>query len=103
MSAVTITRHGSHNAGEYHAHIAGETAIGRLTWVQRGDVRIAEHTLVPAEIGGRRVAAELVAALVDDARTLGFRIDPACSYVAAAFRRHPEWAALRAQVRRDTA
>lgn len=96
MRAVTITRHGSDSAGEYHAHIAGETAFGRLTWVQRGDVRIAEHTLVPAEIGGRGVAAELVAALVDDARAQGFRIEPACSYVEAAFRRHPDWAPLRA-------
>ncbi|MFM5885795.1 MAG: GNAT family N-acetyltransferase [Novosphingobium sp.] len=96
MHAVTITRHGSDSAGEYHAHIAGETAIGRLTWVQRGAVRIAEHTLVPAEIGGRGVAARLVEALIADARDQGFTIEPACSYVEAAFRRHPEWAALRA-------
>lgn len=93
---VTITRHDQGNAGEYHAHIEGESAIGRLTWVQRGDVRVAEHTLVPTAIGGRGVAARLVDALVADAREQGFRIDPACSYVEAAFRRHPDWAALRA-------
>ena len=103
MSEVTITRHGSDSAGEYHAHVAGEPAIGRLTWVQRGGVRVAEHTLVPPEIGGRGIAARLVEALIDDARDQDFTIEPACSYVEAAFRRHPEWAALRAQVRRDTA
>lgn len=97
MESVTITRHSGGNAGEYHAHIEGSTAIGRLTWIERNGARVAEHTLVPPEIGGRGVAARLVEALVADAATLGFKIDPQCSYVAAQFRRHPEWSALRAQ------
>ena len=100
MSEVTITRHGNDQSGEYRAHLAGETAIGRLTWVQRatdlGAARVAEHTLVPEEIGGRGVAARLVAALVADARAQGFKIVPQCSYVAAQFGRHPEWADLAA-------
>ena len=96
MDEVTITRHGTEDAGEYHAHVAGSAEIGRLTWVRRGAVRVAEHTLVPAAIGGRGVAARLVEALIGDAREQGFRIDPHCSYVAAAFRRHPDWAPLHA-------
>lgn len=95
MTEVTITRHGSDAVGEYHAHLPGETAIGRLTWVMRDNVRAAEHTLVPPEIGGKGVAARLVEALIADARELGFKIDPVCSYVAAQFKRHPEWADLR--------
>ena len=93
---VTITHHDQGGAGEYHAEVAGSAVIGRLTWVDRGGDRVAEHTLVPAEIGGRGVAARLVEALVADAKAEGFRIVPACSYVEAAFRRHPEWADLRA-------
>lgn len=100
QSEVTITRHGSARSGEYHAHVPGAQAIGRLTWVRRDDaagaVRVADHTLVPPAIGGRGVAARLVEALVADARAEGFRIDPACSYVEAQFRRHPDWADLRA-------
>lgn len=96
MLEVTITRHGGGEAGEYHAAVAGSSAIGRLTWVRRGGARVAEHTLVPREIGGRGVAAKLVEALVADARAEGFTIDPACSYVAALFKRHPEWSDLRA-------
>ncbi|WP_374530809.1 GNAT family N-acetyltransferase [Novosphingobium sp.] len=96
MTGVTITRHGDCAKGEYLANVPGSSAIGQLTWVQNGNVRIADHTLVPPEIGGRGVAAQLVEALIADAREQGFRIDPVCSYIDAAFRRHPEWADLRA-------
>ena len=99
-AAITITRHETGNEGEYHAHVPGSSAIGRLTWVARNDakgaIRVAEHTLVPGEIGGRGVAGQLVEALVADAQVQGFRIVPECSYVAAAFARHPQWAALKA-------
>jgi predicted GNAT family acetyltransferase len=61
-----------------------------------GDVLVAEHTLVPVEIGGRGVAGKLVEALIADARADHFRIEPQCNYVEAAFRKHPEWADLRA-------
>jgi predicted GNAT family acetyltransferase len=96
MTEITITRHDADASGEYQAEVAGSEHIGRLTWLTRGDVRIATHTLVPPEIGGRGVAARLVEAMIADAREQGFQIDPQCSYVEAAFRRHPQWADLRA-------
>ena len=96
MDEITITRTGGGNSGEYHAAVAGSSAIGRLTWTEQHKIRAAEHTLVPPEIGGRGVAAKLVEALVADARQHGFTIDPQCSYVAAAFKRHPDWADLHA-------
>jgi predicted GNAT family acetyltransferase len=93
---VTITRHEHGHAGEYHAHVAGSSLTGRLTWVERDGARVAEHTIVPAAIGGRGVAARLVDALVSDAREHGFKVKPVCSYVVAKFDEHPEWADLRA-------
>lgn len=96
INGVSITRHGDETAGEYHAHIEGTEAIGRLTWVKRGNARVAEHTLVPREIGGRGVAAQLVDALVADAREHGFTIVPQCSYVEKKFDQNPDWAGLRA-------
>jgi predicted GNAT family acetyltransferase len=95
MLSVTISRHESAGSGEYHAHVPGSPAIGRLTWTQLGDLRAAEHTIVPPEIGGRGVAGTLVEAMVSDARAQGFRIAPVCSYVAQAFEKHPEWADLK--------
>ena len=95
MESVTITRHGNAQAGEYHALVADNKHIGRLTWVTRDGARVAEHTIVPPEIGGRGIAGKLVDALIADAREQHFKIVPECSYVVAAFEKHPEWAGLR--------
>lgn len=96
MVGVTITKQDSGNSGEYQAHVADSDHIGRLTWTERANVRYAEHTLVPTEIGGRGVAGRLVEAMVADARENQFKIGPVCSYVATAFKRHPEWADVKA-------
>lgn len=94
MEGTEITRHDHGGRGEYIARVPGSSAIGRLTYLRRGAVLTADHTLVPPEIGGRGVAARLVEALVAGARSDGEKIVPQCSYVAGAFRRHPEWAEL---------
>lgn len=96
MDKVTITTNENGHEGEYHAHVEGSDAIGRLTWVEKNGVRAAEHTLVPPAIGGRGVAGKLVEHMVADARARGFRIKPVCSYVVTAFDRHPDWADVRA-------
>ena len=96
MDGTTITRHDAGARGEYRAAVAGSDMIGRLTYQRRGNTLVADQTLVPPAIGGKGVAAKLVEALVADARQSGDTIVPQCSYVEAAFRRHPEWAELRA-------
>ncbi|GGF71929.1 N-acetyltransferase [Azorhizobium oxalatiphilum] len=52
---------------------------------------VINHTFVPQPFEGRGIAARLVEAAVADARAEGFRITPVCTYVAAQFRRHPQW------------
>ncbi len=96
IEGLEITHEGNEARGEYRATVANSDAVGRLTWRARGDARIADHTIVPPEIGGQGVAAALVDALVRDAQDQGFKIVPQCSYVEAQFRRHPEWSELRA-------
>ena len=92
--AIEITREETPTHGRYSAEIGGATA--ELTWTALGPVRTADHTYVPNELRGQGVAMKLVEALVADARAQGFTIEPRCSYVEAAFRRHPEWADVRA-------
>lgn len=55
---------------------------------------VADHTGVPPAHRNDGIALELVERLIADARAEGLRIVPQCSYVAAQFRRHPEWAPL---------
>lgn len=97
MAATAITHEDEGERGRYIARVDDSEVTGHLDWIARGPgVRVATHTIVPPAIGGRGIAGELVKALVADAREHGFRIEPACSYVEAAFRRHPEWKDLRA-------
>lgn len=93
---IAITREDNGASGAYYADVPGTSRRAELTWIASGATRIADHTFVPPEARGLGIAAALVQALIDDARENGFRIQPQCSYVEAAFRRHPEWAELRA-------
>ena len=94
--APQVEREDHGEAGVYRIAVEGAARDAVLTWRRSGDHRIAEHTFTPPEARGRGIAQALVEALIADARAQGFRIVPACSYVAAQFRRHPEWEPLRA-------
>jgi predicted GNAT family acetyltransferase len=102
---VTITHHAQGQGGKYVAHVEGEEAQGTLEWEPRTGLpsenvaqgtRVATHTVVPEEIGGRGIAALLVEQMIEDARTHGFKIAPQCSYVARKFEDNPDWADLKA-------
>ncbi|MFC4257064.1 GNAT family N-acetyltransferase [Croceibacterium xixiisoli] len=94
---ITIIRSDETSHGAYRAEVPGSTKLAELTWRADGNVRVADHTFVPPEARGTGIAAQLVEALVADAREQGFTVVPQCSYVAVAFRRHPEWADLLAK------
>lgn len=94
---VTITHFDRQSGGKYVADVPGETATGYLEWEPKGEgVKIATHTIVPPEIGGRGIAALLVKRLIEDAREQSFKIVPQCWYVAKKFDENPDWADLRA-------
>lgn len=95
---IEITRENHTTHGAYRADAPGSRSPAELTWKARGEARFADHTYVPPEARGGGIAMQLVEALVEDARKEGFTIVPQCSYVAAAFRRHPEWADVRAEI-----
>jgi uncharacterized protein len=54
------------------------------------------HTEVPPALGGRGIAAALVAAALEHARSAKLKVNPACSYVRLYMQRHPETHALQA-------
>lgn len=84
--------------GRFYTKVAGSEQPAELTWRAAGQARVVDHTFTPPAARGKGVAMALVEAIVAEAREEGFTIVPQCPYVAAAFRRHPEWADVRAQV-----
>ncbi len=97
MSEIEITASDETTHGAYRANVPGTEVLAELTWHARGETRVADHTFTPPQARGLGIAAKLVEALVADARKQGFTVVPQCSYVAAQFRRHPEWADLLAR------
>jgi predicted GNAT family acetyltransferase len=83
--------------GRYVMHLPDGTE-GEMTYVRRDpDTIVADHTGVPSQYRGQGIAEKLVATAMADARARGQKIVPVCSYVVAQFRRHPEWADLKAE------
>ena len=93
---LTVTREDGPTRGRYLIRLAPGFEA-EMTFSKSADGTITiDHTGVPSEYEGRGIAAKLVNRAISDAREQGFRIVPVCSYVVAQFRRHPEWADLRA-------
>ena len=89
MSGIERQEEGSR--GRYVLREDGEEA--ELTYSRLGATRIiADHTGVPAAIGGRGIADRLAERLARDARAEGIRVVPLCPFVNAWRRRHPDWA-----------
>ena len=73
-------------AHRFSAEVEGHQALLDYTLV--GDVMTITHTRVPAAIGSRGIAAELMRAALQLAHESHWKVVPACSYAAAYMRRH---------------
>ena len=92
---LDVVREDGAARGRYVVHLPGGLEA-ELTYARRDGVLVADHTFVPPPHRGRGVAERMVDMLIADARAAGERVLPLCSFVAAQFRRHPDWADLRA-------
>ncbi|APE27597.1 Acetyltransferase [Aurantiacibacter gangjinensis] len=98
MSDSQITVTDNTTEGAYRVDVEGAEQPAELTWRARGKARIADHTFTPPAARGKGIALKLVEAMVADAREQGFTIVPQCPYVAAQFRKHADWADVRADI-----
>ena len=80
-----------HNAAAGRYELDAPHGLAIAVYRQQGNSRVFTHTEVPPADEGKGIAAEVVRAALDDSRTQGFKIVPACSYVVAFMRRHPEY------------
>lgn len=89
-----VEREDSAAEGRYVVHLPGG-AEAEMTYRRTAPGTITiDHTGVPPEFRNLGLAMKLVEAGIADARREGSKIVPLCSYVAAQFRRHPDWAPL---------
>jgi predicted GNAT family acetyltransferase len=84
---MTVT----HNESLGRYEMKTEHGLAVAVYHQQGDRRIFTHTEVPRADEGKGLASRLVKEALDDTRRAGFKIQPACSFVVAYMRRHPEY------------
>jgi len=73
-------------ASRFEATVEGQPCVCEYRLV--GTVMTMTYTFVPPPLEGRGIAAALVAAALENARSAGLRVRPSCSYVAWYMRRH---------------
>jgi predicted GNAT family acetyltransferase len=80
-----------HNVALGRYEMPTEHGLAIAIYHQQGDSLIFTHTEVPPADEGRGHASRLVEAALKDTHRRGLKIVPACSFVAAFVRRHPEF------------
>ncbi len=91
IDPTDITLDETASGGRYSYRLDGGEA--ELTFSKAGaGLIVIDYTGVPVAFRGRGVAQALVTRAVVDAQAAGRKVLPLCSYAAAQFRRHPDWA-----------
>lgn len=80
-----------HNEAQGRYELDTEHGVAIAVYHQQGDRLVFTHTEVPPADEGKGIGLQIVRAALDDARQRGLKIVPACSFVAAFVRRHPEY------------
>ena len=91
MAAVT------HNEAQGRYELKTDHGLAIAVYQRRGDLLVFSHTEVPPADEGQGIGSKLVRAALEDTRKRGLKIVPACSFVAAFVRRHPEYDDTRSQ------
>jgi hypothetical protein len=81
-----------HNEAASRYELDTPHGLAIAVYREQAGSRVFTHTEVPPADEGHGFGAELVRAALDDTKARGLKIVPACSFVAAYVRRHPEFA-----------
>jgi predicted GNAT family acetyltransferase len=75
---------------QYELHLDG-LRVSLASYLERGEVTVIPHTETLPAYGGRGLAGRLVAFALDDLRSRGRKLEPACPFVADFVRKHPDY------------
>ncbi len=92
-----------HNEKLHRFEAEAEGQVATLEYELSDGVIEFTHTIVPPEIEGRGIGNKLAHAALKHAQAEQLAIIPACSFVAAYVRRHPEYQSLVAPEHRASA
>lgn len=83
-----------HEPGRYFLEDDAGTLIAEVTYqpIDDGQNVVIDHTFVDPSLRGQGVAGQLVAAVVNEARTTGKKIEPLCTFARHEFDTKPEYA-----------
>ncbi|WP_350561964.1 GNAT family N-acetyltransferase [Psychrobacter sp. CAL346-MNA-CIBAN-0220] len=81
----------NHNeqANRFETTLDGQT--GYISYQERGDTLVYDHTIVPQALGGRGVGSALVKHALDYARKYDKKVVPQCSFVSSYINKHPDY------------
>jgi len=86
-----------HNVAARRFEATIDDLLARADYQLTGGVMRLYHTAVPQALEGRGIAAALVKAALAHARATHLKVEPACGYVRAYMKRHPETHGLLAE------
>ncbi|MDX1417748.1 MAG: GNAT family N-acetyltransferase [Candidatus Promineifilaceae bacterium] len=76
-------------ANRFEIHLGGKTAFAH--YQLRNTTIIFDHTVVPPDLSGQGIGSKLIRAALDYAREQQLTVIPACPFVSAFIRQHPEY------------
>ena len=80
-----------HNQTAKRFETSIDNQIGYISYQERDDKLVYDHTIVPQELGGRGVGSALVKQALDYAREQNKKVVPQCSFVSSYISKHPEY------------
>lgn len=80
-----------HNVAQSQYELETDHGLAIAVYREQGGHAIFTHAEVPPEDEGKGIASRLVREALDDVRRRKLKIVPACSFVVAFVRRHPEY------------
>ena len=84
---LTITH--DEQAKRFETSIDGYT--GYISYQERDDTLVYDHTIVPQELGGRGIGSALVKHALNYAREQNKKVIPQCSFVSSYISKHPDY------------
>lgn len=81
----------THNESANRFETTIDSHTGYISYQDRGDELVYDHTIVPQQLGGRGLGSALVKHALDFARQQDKKVVPQCSFVFSYISKNPEY------------